>query len=230
MTGPLPPIVALERPLGPGFELMPNGVILVGGAAAAGKTCLSLNLVVQYAANLGEQVFYISTSNPKEVLYTRLAKNMAPEGMAVNPDSVAKLPLSIVEGDGIPTDKLTEGVENMLAKHGSPGLVIINDLQGLVPSVPDLKGLASAEAVLADLRALAKICEAPVVVLSQLNPEKSVSSRILDQVDRVVILELGPENPTHRRIVAKYFDPPEPEADQYKISLTRESGVMQAFR
>ena len=97
MTSPLSLPTADQRLLGPAFDTLASGLALVGAPPAVGKTCVSLNLAVHYAAHLGEAVLYFSPGTPKEVVLARLAKNITPEGEPVDVDIVNGLPLVVLD-------------------------------------------------------------------------------------------------------------------------------------
>lgn len=226
MTAPTPLSTTNERPLGPAFDPLMPGLVLVGAPSAVGKTCLSLNLAVHFAAHLEEPVLYYSPGAPKEVVLTRLAKNVTPEGEAVDLAQVSALPLAVADAADPTSAEMVEIATRFVEKHGQPALVLVNDLQNIRPAKDGLAGLASAVEILSDLRAIAKLCDAPVVVLSQITAGKEVASRVAELADRVIIMGLTGETPTHKTLNVKYFDPPEPESQHYELSLVRETGVI----
>src|SRR5437868_5015129 len=78
-------------------------------------------------------------------------------------------------------------------QHGQPGLVLVNDLQSLRSGKQGLTGLASAVDIMADMRAISKICDAPLVLFSQLAEGKGISQAIREQADRVVTVQMANE-------------------------------------
>jgi replicative DNA helicase len=226
MTSPLSLPTAHQRLLGPAFDTLSTGLTLVGAPPAVGKTCLSLNLAVHYAAHLGELVLYFSPSQPKEVVAARLAKNMTPEGESVDVASVNGLPLAVLDAPNPTSAELLEAASTFVEKHGQPAIVLVNDLQSMRCAREDLTGVAAAVEILSDLRAVAKLCDAPLVLLSQLAEGKSIARSVAQLADRVVVATVAGETPTHKTIQISYFDPPEPEGDRYELSLTRATGVI----
>lgn len=226
MTAPTPLPTAHERLLGPAFDTLTPGLVLVGAPSAVGKTCLSLNLAAHFAGHLHEPVLYFSPGAPKEVVLARLAKNMTAPGEAVDVGLVADMPLVVVDTPDPVSAQLVEVATSYVEQHGQPALVLVNDLQNLHPSKEGLSGLSAAVEILADLRALAKLTDAPVVVFSQLTQGKEVASAVAELADRVVMLSLESETATHKQVGVAFFDPPEPETKRYDLSLTRETGVM----
>ena len=226
MTAPTSLPIGHERLLGPAFDAMTPGVVLVGAPSAVGKTCLSLNLAVHFSAHLGELVLYFSPGAPKEVILTRLAKNLTPEGEKVDVALVADLPCIILDSADPVSSEMIEAATAFCEQHGQPGLVLVNDLQNIRPAKEGLSGLAAAVEIMADMRAISKICDAPVVLFSQISPGKSVANTVAEQADRVVTVNLVEENPTHKRLVVGYYDPPEREGERYELSLTRQTGVI----
>jgi replicative DNA helicase len=226
MTAPTSPSVGHERLLGPAFDAMTPGLVLVGAPSAVGKTCLSLNLAVHFAAHLDELVLYYSPGAPKEVILTRLAKNITPEGEKVDVALVAEMPCIILDSADPSSHDMIESATAFVEQHGQPGLVLVNDLQNIRPAKEGLSGVAAAIEILADMRAISKICDAPVVLFSQITAGKSVAASVAEQADRVVTVNLKEESGTHKRLEVGYFDPPEPEADRYELSLTRQTGVI----
>lgn len=227
MSAPLPVPTAHERLLGPAFDTMPNGLVLVGAPPAVGKTCLSLNLAAHYAAHLGESVLYFSPGTPREVILARLAKNLTREGDVVDVAVVADLPLIVMDSANPTSAGLLEAATDFVAQHGQPGLVLVNDLQSLRPGKEGLTGLASAIEIMADLRGVAKVCDASLVLLSQLAEGKGISNTIREQADRVVIVAMRGEDPTHKYLSVAFADPPEPEdGSTYELALARSTGVL----
>lgn len=226
MPAPHPVPASRERQLGPAFDDLSNGLVLVGAPPAVGKTCLSLNLAVQFAAHLGELVLYFSPAQPKEVLVTRLAKNLTPEGEPVDTAIAAGLPLVVLDAADPTSTSMIEAATAFVEKHGTPTIVLVNDLQSILPGRDGLSGVAAAIEIMADLRGVARICDAPVVLFSQLAEGKGISSAVADQTDRVVTVALTSEDPTHKHLQVSYFDPPEPEATRYPLTLIRATGVV----
>lgn len=226
MTAPLPVPTAHERLLGPAFDTMPSGLVLVGAPPAVGKTCLSLNLAAHYAAHLGETVLYFSPGTPREVILARLAKNLAPEGATVDLGPVADLPLVVLDAPNPTSASLLESATAFVAQHGQPGLVLVNDLQSLRPGKEGLSGLESAIEIMADMRGVAKICDASLVLFSQLAEGKGVAGAIREQADRVVTVAMVSEDPTHKILQVGYADPPEPDGNRYELALARSTGVL----
>lgn len=224
MTAPVP--VSAERKLGLGFDTMQAGLILVGAPPAVGKTCISLNLAAHYAGHLGEDVLYFSPSQPREVIAARLAKNLTPEGQQVDATRFGHLPLTVLDGPAPTSQNLLELATVHVEQHDQPGLVLVNDLQNLRPPKEHLSGLDATIAIMADMRALAEICNAPVVLLSQLSEGKSISTRVCEQADRVVTVHVLGETPDVKTLQVGYFDPPEHEANTYRLALDRSSGVL----
>lgn len=229
MTAPLPvPSAQAERALGPAFDTLPSGLVLIGAPPAVGKTCLSLNLAAHYAAFLGEAVLYVSPAQPKEVLAARLAKNLAAPDAPVDPASVNGLPLVVLDEADITSADLLESVTAYVEREGQPAIVLVNDLQSLRPGDPTLKGLDAAVEIMADLRAVAKICDAPVALFSQLSEGKAIATAVCELADRVITVGVTGETPHHKALSVKSFDPPEPDATVYPLSLCRDTGVIGA--
>ena len=226
MTAPLPVSTTHARPLGTAFDTMTSGLVLVGAPPAVGKTCLSLNLAAHFAAHLGEAVLYFSPAAPREVILARLAKNLTPAGETVDVACVADLPLVILDSANPTSTSLLESAADFVAQHGQPGLVLVNDLQSLRPGKEGLTGVAAAIEIMADMRGVAKICDAALVLLSQLAEGKGVSGAIREQADRVVTVSMLQEDPQHKILQVGYADPPEPEADRYELALARSTGVL----
>lgn len=226
MTSPLSLPTAHQRPLGPAFDTLDTGLALVGAPPAVGKTCLSLNLAVHYAAHLGEMVLYFSPGTPKEVVAARLAKNMTPEGESVDVAVVNGLPLAVLDDPNPTSAEILEAATAFVEKHGQPTIVLVNDLQSMRCAREELTGVAAAIEILADLRAVAKVCDAPVVLFSQLAEGKTIARSVAQLADRVIVASLLGETPSHKSVQISYFDPPEPEAERYELSLTRSTGVI----
>lgn len=226
MTSPLSLPTAHQRLLGPAFDSLTNGLALVGAPPAVGKTCLSLNLAVHYAAHLDETVLYFSPGAPKEVVLARLAKNMTPEGDSVDVAVVNGLPLVVLDAPSPTSLEMLEAAQNFVEKHGQPAIVLVNDLQSMRCAKEELAGVAAAVEIMADLRAIAKVCDAPVVLFSQLSEGKTIARSVAHQADRVVVASLLGETSTHKQIQIHYFDPPEPEGERYELALTRSTGVI----
>lgn len=226
MTAPLSPAAVHQRQLGPAFDALPTGLVLVGAPPAAGKTCISLNLAAHYAAHLEEAVLYFSPATPKEVILARLAKNLTPEGDAVDLEIVADLPLTLLDGPEPSGEQMLAAATAYVEQHGQPAIVLVNDLQSLRPSESGLAGLAAAVSIMADLRGIAKVCDAPVVLLSQLTAGKGVAAAVREQADRVAVLACEEESPESRRLTIGYGDPPEPESGRYALTLSRATGVL----
>lgn len=224
MTAPLP-TAAHQRLLGPAFDPLDSGLVLVGAPSAVGKTCVSLSLAAHYAAHLGELVLYISPASPKEIVATRLAKNLTPDGASVDPALAAGLPFVVMDAPEPTSAELLEAVTAFVEQHGQPGLVLVNDLQSL-RCVKPLDGLAAAIEIMADLRGISKVCDAPLVLFSQLTPGKGVAKAVQEQADRVIVLQLANENPDIKRLEVSYCEPPDPEAERYELVLTRSTGVV----
>jgi replicative DNA helicase len=226
MTAPLSVPTAHERLLGPAFDMMPAGLVLVGAPPAVGKTCLSLNLAAHYAAHLGETVLYFSPAAPREVILARLAKNLTPSGETVDLAPVADLPLIVLDAANPTSASMLDAANAFVAQHGQPGLVLVNDLQSLRPGKEGLVGLPSAVEIMADMRAIAKLCDAPLVLFSQLAEGKGVSTAIREQADRVVTVSMLNEDPGIKVLGVAFADPPEPDAGHYELALARSSGVL----
>lgn len=226
MTSPLSLPTAHQRLLGPAFDTLATGLALVGAPPAVGKTCLSLNLAVHYAAHLGETVLYFSPGTPKEVVVARLAKNMTPEGASVDVATVSGLPMMVLDAPNPSSAEILESATIFVEKHGQPAIVLVNDLQSMRCANEKLTGVAAAVEIMADLRAVAKVCDAPVVLFSQLSEGKTIARSVAQLADRVVTASLSGETSTHKAVQIGYFDPPEPEADRYELSLTRSTGVI----
>jgi KaiC/GvpD/RAD55 family RecA-like ATPase len=226
MTSPLSLPVAHQRLLGPAFDTMGAGLALVGAPPAVGKTCVSLNLAVHFAAHLGESVLYFSPGSPKEVVLARLAKNMTDEGQTVDVECVNDLGLAVLDAPTPTSAEMLEAATAFVEKNGQPAIVLVNDLQSMRCAKEDLTGVQAAIEIMADLRAIAKICDAPVVLFSQLAEGKTIARAVAHQADRVVIASLKGETATHKAIEIHYMDPPEPEGERYELSLTRSTGVM----
>ena len=220
-----------QRRLGPAFDALGPGLVLVGAPPAVGKTCLSLNMAAHFCAHLGEGVLYFSPVTPREVILARLAKNLTSAGDAVDLALVADLPLVVLDSANPSSSSLLESATAFVEQHGQPGLVLVNDLQSLRPPPGKGKeatatGLAAAIAIMADLRAVSKVCDAPLILFSQLAEGKGIASSVTDQADRVVAVAMVSEDPTHKVLDVSYFDPPEPESSTYRLSLVRSTGVL----
>ena len=226
MTAPLPVSTAHARLLGPAFDTMSAGLVLVGAPPAVGKTCLSLNLAAHFAAHLGEAVLYFSPGTPREVILARLAKNLTTDGETVDVACVADLPLIVLDSPNSTSAGLLEAATAYVQQHAQPGLVLVNDLQSLRPGKEGLTGLASAVDIMADMRAIAKVCDAPLVLFSQLAEGKGISNAIREQADRVVTVTMANEDPTYKVLNVAFADPPEPDSDTYLLALARSSGVL----
>jgi replicative DNA helicase len=226
MTAPVPVPTAHERLLGPAFDTLSSGLVLVGAPPAVGKTCLSLNLAAHFAAHLGEAVLYFSPAAPREVILARLAKNLTPAGETVDVACVADLPLVVIDSPNPTSSGMLESATAYVQQYGQPGLVLVNDLQSLRPGKENLTGLASAIDIMADMRAIAKICDASLVLLSQLAEGKGVSQAIREQADRVVTVQMASEDPTYKILQIGFADPPEPEGERYELALARSTGVL----
>jgi hypothetical protein len=226
MTAPLSAPSQHQRLLGPAFDALSPGLILVGAPSAVGKTCVSLSLAAHYAAHLGEMVLYISPGTLKEIVVTRLAKNLTPDGSTVDPSVTAGLPLVVMDAPEPTSAELLEAATSFVEQHGQPGLVLVNDLQNLRPGKEGLTGLAAAIEIMADLRGISKVCDAPLVLFSQLTPGKGVAKAVAEQADRVIVLGLKSEDPQTKHLEVSFFDPPEPEASRYDLVLTRSTGVV----
>lgn len=226
MTAPIPASATHQRLLGQAFDELPIGVCLVGAPPAVGKTCLSLNLAAQYAAHLGEGVLYFSPVTPREVILARLAKNLTPEGETVDPGIAADLPLCVLDGPNPTSASIVEAAMAYVEQHGQPGLVLVNDLQSLRPGKEGLNGVAAAIEVMADLRSVAKICDAPLLLFSQLAEGKGIAGSVREQADRVVIVTMSGEDPVHKQLEVTWADPPEPDGTHYGIELSRATGVL----
>ncbi|MDB5097097.1 MAG: replicative helicase [Cyanobacteria bacterium RYN_339] len=227
MTAPLPVSTAHARLLGAAFDTMSTGLVLVGAPPAVGKTCLSLNLAAHFAAHLGESVLYFSPASPREVILARLAKNLTPDGETTDVARVADLPLVVLDSPTPSSAELLEAATTYVAQHGQPGLVLVNDLQSLRPGKEGLTGLASAIDIMADMRGISKVCDAPLVLFSQLAEGKGVSAAIREQADRVVTVQMSTEDPTFKVLAVSYADPPEPEDGvAYELALARSTGVL----
>jgi replicative DNA helicase len=226
MTAPLPVSTTHARPLGTAFDTMTSGLVLVGAPPAVGKTCLSLNLAAHFAAHLGEAVLYFSPAAPREVILARLAKNLTPAGETVDVACVADLPLVVVDSPNPTSQSLLESAEAYVQQHGQPGLVLVNDLQSLRPGKDGLTGLASAIDIMADMRAISKLCDAPLVLLSQLAEGKGISQAIREQADRVVTVQMATEDPATKVLSVAFADPPEKEDGSYELALARSTGVL----
>jgi hypothetical protein len=226
MTAPLPLPVAARRLLGPAFEGLSQGLVLVGAPSAVGKTCLSLNLAAHCAAHQGELLLYCSAGSPKEVILARLAKNLTPDGETVDLGLLGELPLVVLDGANPRSSRVLEAAEAFVLQEGRPSMVLVNDLQSLRPPKDGLSGMESAIEILADLRAVSKLCEAPVVVFSQLSEGKRIANAIVSQADRVITVALTSEDPDHKHLQVSYFDPPDREVSTYELTLIRQTGVM----
>ena len=104
--------------------------------------------------------------------------------------------------------------------------MLVNDLQNMRRGRSELTGVAAAIEIMAHLRAITRICDAPVVLFSQLAEGKAIAQSVAQQADRVVVAALLGETPSHKQIQITYVDPPEPEGESYELSLTRSTGVM----
>ncbi|MEB3197478.1 MAG: DnaB-like helicase C-terminal domain-containing protein [Candidatus Sericytochromatia bacterium] len=214
------------RSLGPAFDAMASGLVLVGAPPAVGKTCVSLNLAAHYAGHLGEGVLYFSPVTPREVILARLAKNVTPEGQSVDPGRVAEWPLCILDGPAPTSASLLEAATAYVAQHGQPGLVLVNDLQSLRPGNTALSGVAAAIDIMADMRGVAKVCEAPLLLFSQLAEGKTISTTVREQADRVVTVSLSREDTQHKYLRVFWADTPDPEGECYDLALVRATGVL----
>jgi len=217
---------AYQRLLGPAFDDLSNGLVLVGAPPTVGKTCLSLNLAAHVAGALGERVLYYSPVTPKEVIVARLAKNLATDEGAVDLTVVADLPLTIVDVPNPSSGWLSEFAQDFVAQHGVPALILVNDLQSLKSPHVELDGHDAAIAIMADLRAIAQLCDAPVILFSQLAEGRTISATIRQHADRVVTVNLDREDPSHKYLSVVYMDPPDPDASSYELVLARETGVL----
>ena len=215
-----------QRPLGPAFDGMPAGLVLVAAPPAVGKTCLSLNLAAHYAAHLGEEVLYFSPVTPREVVLARLAKNLTPEGDAVDLGVAAELPLCVLDAANPTSASLLEAAAAWVEQHGQPGLVLVNDLQSLRPGKNQATGVSAAVEILADLRAVAKVCGSPLVLFSQLAEGKSISTAVRDQADRVVQVSITGEDPDYKHLDVHWADTPDPDGERYAMSLSRATGLL----
>lgn len=230
MTAPHPLSATHHRQLGPAFDALLPGLLLVGAPPAVGKTCLSLNLTAHFAGHLGEGVLYFSPVTPREVILARLAKNLSPEGGQVDVAVVAELPLVVLDAPNPTSSALLESATAFVEQHGQPGIVLVNDLQSLraggVAGGPAPQGVEAAIAIMSDMRAISKVCDAPLVLFSQLAEGKGIASSVSEQADRVVTVTMSSEDPTHKHLLVTYSDPPEPEALHYGLSLARSTGVL----
>jgi hypothetical protein len=139
---------------------------------------------------------------------------------------VADLPLIVLDSPNPTSASLLESGTTYVNQHGQPGLVLVNDLQSLRPGKEGLTGLASAIDIMADMRALAKVCDAPLVLLSQLAEGKGISAAIREQADREVTVQMANEDPTFKVLQVAYADPPEKEDGSYELALARSTGVL----
>jgi len=221
-----PPTAPHQRLLGPAFDALPAGLILVAAPPAVGKTCLSLNLAAHFAAHLGEEVLYFSPVTPREVVLARLAKNLTAEGEAVDVGIAADLPLCVLDAANPTSAGLLESAATYVEQHGQPGLVLVNDLQSLRPGRAGVTGVAAAVEILADMRAVAKVCRAPLVLFSQLAEGKSISTTVRDQADRVVQVSMTGEDNAFKRLEVHWADGPDPDGERYPMSLARATGLL----
>lgn len=226
MTAPINASATHQRLLGQAFDAMPVGLVLVGAPPAVGKTCLSLNLAAHFGAHLGEGVLYFSPVTPREVILARLAKNLTPEGETVDPGIAAELPLCVLDGPNPTSASIVESATAYVEQHGQPGLVLVNDLQSLRPGKEGMTGVAAAIEIMADLRSVAKICEAPLLLFSQLAEGKGIAGSVREQADRVVIVTMDGEDPVHKQLNVRWADPPDPDGESYGIELARATGVL----
>lgn len=215
-----------ERLLGPAFDALPVGLVLVGAPPAVGKTCMSLNMAAHFCAHLGEGVLYFSPVTPREVILARLAKNLTPEGETVDPGLVADLPLHVVDSPNPTSSGLLEQATAYVEQHGQPGLVLVNDLQSLRPGKDGLTGVQAAIEIMADLRAIARVCDAPLLLLSQLAEGKGIAGSVREQADRVVTVGMESEDPVHKFIQVRWADTPDPDGEAYHLALARATGVL----
>jgi replicative DNA helicase len=226
MTAPMSPAPSThQRLLGPAFDLV-TGLALVGAPPAVGKTCVSLNLAVHYCCYLGEGVLYFSPVTPREVILARLAKNLAKEGASVDLGIVADLPLCVLDSPSPTSAEILAAASSYVEQHGQPGLVLVNDLQNLRPGKEGLSGVAAAVEVMADLRGVSKVCDAPLFLFSQLAEGKSISGTVREQADRVVTVSVEREDPDHKYLQVSWADFPEPESEAYALALMRATGVL----
>lgn len=226
MTAPSSTSTTHERLLGPAFDAMPVGLVLVGAPPAVGKTCLSLNMAAHFSAHLGEGVLYFSPVTPREVILARLAKNLTPEGEAVDPGLVADLPLQVVDAPNPTSSGLLEIATAYVEQHGQPGLVLVNDLQSLRPGKDGLLGVAAAVEIMADMRAIARLCDAPLLLFSQLAEGKGIAGSVREQADRVVTVVMETEDPVHKFLQVRWADTPDPDGEAYPLALARATGVL----
>ncbi|MEB3223384.1 MAG: DnaB-like helicase C-terminal domain-containing protein [Candidatus Sericytochromatia bacterium] len=215
-----------RRLLGPAFDALPAGLILVAAPPAVGKTCLSLNLAAHFAAHLGEDVLYFSPVTPREVVLARLAKNLTAEGEAVDVGIAADLPLCVLDAANPTSAGLLESAATYVEQHGQPGLVLVNDLQSLRPGRAGVAGVAAAVEILADMRAVAKVCRAPLVLFSQLAEGKGISTTVRDQADRVVQVSMTAEDAAFKHLEVHWADGPDPDGERYPMSLARATGLL----
>ena len=226
MTLPVNTSATHQRLLGPAFDALPVGLVLVGAPPAVGKTCLSLNMAAHYAAHLGEGVLYFSPVTPREVILARLAKNLTPEGETVDPGIVADLPLCVIDAPNPTSASVLSSATAYVEQHGQPGLVLVNDLQSLRPGKDGLSGVQAAIEIMADMRAVARICEAPLLLFSQLAEGKGIAGSVREQADRVVTVAMDTEDPVHKHLSVFWADPPDPDGAPYPLSLARATGVL----
>jgi hypothetical protein len=215
-----------NRLLGPAFDALPLGLTLVAAPPAVGKTCLSLNLAAHFAAHLGEDVLYFSPVTPREIVMARLAKNLTPEGDAVDVGVAADLPLCVIDAANPTSLVVVESAASYVEQHGQPGLVLVNDLQSLRPGKTGVTGVAAAVDILADMRAVAKLCGAPLVLFSQLAEGKTISTTVRDQADRVVQVAMTREDAVFKHLEVHWADGPDPEGERYAMSLARATGLL----
>ena len=159
-------------------------LIVIAGRPSTGKTTLALNIALSAALDRVLPTAILSLGLTCNQVVSRLVASMARvdpsslRGRVLTPkdwkrierveESLARAPILVCESHSLTTAQLPRLVRDLKDENGL-GLVIVDELQELIPAGPDVHGVPTAQTVPRALKGMARELDVAVLAVSRLS-------------------------------------------------------------
>lgn len=162
--------------------LRPGSLTVIASRPALGKTTLALNIASHIAFKVGQPVLIYSLGRSNFMLANALVSHVGKieswklrTGQLDEKDrillnatlsSIKDAPLYIDEASGLSVEEIVNKTSDFILKHGHVGLIVIDDLQAIIPIDNPMNDYSK---VMSTLNKLARETDTAIILTSQLN-------------------------------------------------------------